>query len=377
MGQDPLRTLQDRLVDMAQLAARLKAERKDLSEANTKVTFIQPILETLGWKVTDPDEVVLEYPVYGGTRLDYALLAGGKPTLYLEAKALRASMDEPNFIAQTVSYANNDGIRWCVLTNGLIWRIYKSDALAPADQKLLAEADIREATDSYGAARVAATLAYLSKESLVSGKLDEWGERVFVDTAVRRTISSLLVQGSSRLVNLVRQNLEEPHSPKVIRESLLRLGANSPQEGDRTAKSKPRQESAPPKASGLETSRASFDLEHHTKGKPEAIVDLFNKLDQRLMALGPDVERVFLKQYINYKVKRSFVTLRLDKGRLVMDVALSIDECPKPDGLAIRDVSTLGHQGLGDTEVTVAADSDIDGAGQVARSSYEHSPRLE
>jgi predicted transport protein len=105
----------------------------------------------------------------------------------------------------------------------------------------------------------------------------------------------------------------------------------------------------------------------YASGKPEAIVDLFNKLDQRLIALGPDVERVFLKRYINYKVKRSFVTLRLDKGRLVMDVALSIDECPIPDGLAIRDVSTLGHQGLGDTEVTVAADSDIDGAAQVAR----------
>jgi len=243
MGQDTLAKLRGQLTDMAALAARLKAERKDLSEANTKVTFIQPVLETLGWKVTDPDEVVLEYPVYGGTRLDYALQAGGKPALYLEAKALRASMDEPGFIAQTVSYANNDGIRWCVLTNGLIYRIYKSDALAPADQKLLAEADIREATDSYGAARVASTLAYLSKESLVSGKLDEWGQRVFVDTAVRKAISSLLLQGSSALVGLVRRTMEEPHAPKEIRESFVRLSASPLHDSGSAASATPRTDS--------------------------------------------------------------------------------------------------------------------------------------
>ncbi len=380
LGQNSLVKLQDRLVEMARLAAKLKAQSKNLSEANTKVSFIQPMLETLGWKVTDPDEVILEYPVYGGTRLDYALMANGKPALYLEAKALRASMDEPNFIAQTVSYASNDGVRWCVLTNGLIYRIYKSDVLAPADQKLLAEADIREATDSYGAARVAATLAYLSKESLISGKLDEWGQRVFVDTAVRRAISSLLLEGPSGLVNLVRRNLEEALSPKEIRESLARLGANSPQDSDlRAAKQQTlHRDSAPSsKADRADTPRASFGLEHHTRGKPGAIVDLFDKLDQRLMTLGPDVERVFSKQYISYKVKRSFATLRLDKGRLVMNVALSFDESPKPEGLVTRDVSALGHQGLGDTEVTVGADSDIDGAERVARASYDKSPRLE
>ena len=365
--------LQARLVEMAQLAAKLKAEGKVLGEANTKVTFIQPILETLGWKVTDPDEVVLEYPVYGGTRLDYALLVEGKPALYLEAKPLRGDMNDSSFIAQTVSYANNDGIRWCVLTNGLIYRIYKSDALAPADQKLLAEADIREASDSFGAARVASTLAYLSKESLVTGKLDEWGERVFVDTAVRRALGTLLLEGSHGLIALVRKTLDEAHTPKEIKESLQRLGADSPQglkvkkdtEPVRGPITVPR-----PAASG---EKLTYDLEHHTQGKPEVIVDLFNKLDQRLMALGPDVERVFLKPYINYKVKRSFATLRLDKGRLVLHVAIPFAEAPKPEGLEMRDVSSVGHVGLGDTEVSVCTESDISGAELVARASYERS----
>jgi hypothetical protein len=365
--------LQARVVEMVQLAAKLKDQRKDLSEASTKASFVQPILEALGWKVTDPDEVVLEYPVYGGTRLDYALLVDGRPALYLEAKPLRASMDEPNFIAQTVSYANNDGIRWCVLTNGLIYRIYKSDTLAPADQKLLAQADIREASDSFGAARVAATLAYLSKESLTTGKLDEWGERVFVDTAVRRALGSLLLEGSHGLVMLVRKTLDEAHTPKEIKESLHRLGADSPQGLKVKKDGEPVRDPASvakPSASG---EKLTYDLEHHTQGKPEAIVDLFGRLDQRLIALGPDVERVFLKRYISYKVKRSFATLRLDKGHLVLYVAMPFAEAPKPEGLGMRDVSSLGHQGLGDTEVSICTERDIAGAEVVARASFERS----
>jgi len=105
------------------------------------------------------------------------------------------------------------------------------------------------------------------------------------------------------------------------------------------------------------------------------IVDLFDKLDERLIGLGSDVERVYLKRYINYKVKRSFVTLRLDKGKLVMAVALAFEDSPKPDGLDMRDVSALGHQGLGDSEVRLASDSDLPGAALVAQASYEASPR--
>lgn len=357
--------LEDELKALAELAAKLKTQRKDLSEANTKVSFIQPILEALGWKVTDPDEVVLEYQVYGGTRLDYALLVDTSPALYLEAKALRASLDDASFIAQTVSYASNDGIRWCVLTNGLIWRIYKSDALAPADQKLLAEADIREATDPFGAARVASTLAYLSKESLASGRLDEWGARVFIDTAVRRTLDGLFAEGPPGLVSLIRRSMEEDHPPKKIRESLARLGSKGPADKKAFVAKVP--------ASSTEPSSAGFDIDHHTSGKPEAIVHLYQALDARLRAFGPDVSRSFRKHYINYKVRRSFVTLRLDKGRLVMTAQIPIAEAPRPGGLLMRDVSALGHQGLGDTEVTIGGEEDVALAEEVARASYERS----
>jgi predicted type IV restriction endonuclease len=42
--------------------------------------------------------------------LDYALRIDGKPRLFVEAKALNKSLDDKAFIAQTVNYANNEGV---------------------------------------------------------------------------------------------------------------------------------------------------------------------------------------------------------------------------------------------------------------------------
>jgi hypothetical protein len=137
----------DRIKAVLDRVNKLKASGQSMGEAQTKATFIQPMLETLGWDITDPGEVILEYKVFGGTLLDYALLVDGTPRLYLEAKHLGASLNDAAFITQTVNYASNDGIRWCVLTNGLVYRIYKTDELASADKKLLAEVDLRETED--------------------------------------------------------------------------------------------------------------------------------------------------------------------------------------------------------------------------------------
>lgn len=45
-------------------------------------------------------------------------------------------LDDKQFVAQTVNYANNDGVVWCVLTNGLTYRVYKTNEPVAMDQKL-------------------------------------------------------------------------------------------------------------------------------------------------------------------------------------------------------------------------------------------------
>lgn len=162
--------LEERLRSLVDLSDRWKTEGRSVNEAVTKATFIEPVLESLRWDVRDPDEVDREHPVFGGTYLDYALRLEARPVLYLEAKPLRASLNDPQFITQTVNYANNDGVRWCVLTNGLVYRIYKSDELAAANDKLLIEGDIRDISDANATPSLLRALSLLGKDSVASGR---------------------------------------------------------------------------------------------------------------------------------------------------------------------------------------------------------------
>ena len=75
------------------------------------------------------------------------------PALYVEAKGLKKSLDDKQFIAQTVNYANNDGVVWCVLTNGLTYRVYKTNEPVAMDQKLLFEVDLVDVAGAGGGGR--------------------------------------------------------------------------------------------------------------------------------------------------------------------------------------------------------------------------------
>lgn len=109
--------LPDVIPKLLHAAATLKASGSS-NEANTKALLIEPLIAALGWDPTDLAAVEREVKVFEGTFLDYALKLDGTPRLYVEAKGLNENLDDKKFIAQTVNYANNDGVVWCVLTNG-------------------------------------------------------------------------------------------------------------------------------------------------------------------------------------------------------------------------------------------------------------------
>ena len=130
-----------------------------------------------------PGFVEREVKVYDGTFLDYALKLDGTPRVYVEAKGLNENLDDKKFIAQAVNYANNDGVLWCVLTNGWRVRVYKTNEPVAMDRKLLFEVDL---TDTPRPPRdKAKQLRLISREAVEAGDLDRFGERVFTDGRVR------------------------------------------------------------------------------------------------------------------------------------------------------------------------------------------------
>lgn len=53
-----------------------------------------------------------------------------KPVFLLEAKQLTDPLDDVKSITRVVGYAANDGIEWCVLTNGVRYKIFKASEKA-------------------------------------------------------------------------------------------------------------------------------------------------------------------------------------------------------------------------------------------------------
>ena len=88
-----------------------------------------------------------------------------------------------------------------MLTNGLTYRVYKTNEPVAMDQKLLFEVDLTEVAD--GGVAVAKSLQLLSRASLVNGELDLRGERVFTDTRVRKAFSQLAADPPRGFLNAI------------------------------------------------------------------------------------------------------------------------------------------------------------------------------
>ena len=76
------------------LQIRIREHRSSLSknELRTRVSLIDPLLCALGWDVSDPRMITLEYSI-DAIRADYALLGeGDKPVAILETKKLGSDL---------------------------------------------------------------------------------------------------------------------------------------------------------------------------------------------------------------------------------------------------------------------------------------------
>jgi len=196
-----------------------------LNEANTKALFIEPMLTALGWNVLDLDTVTREYPVYDGTFLDYALLVSRRPALFCEAKPTRKSLDDPRWVSQAINYANNEGVVWCVLTDGLRWRIFKANEAAPMEKKMAFEVHIGDLFEPSSRVQAEKLFSCLTPAAVADGELTRLGTQVFVDSKIKASFIALLENPPNKLLELIRSHLgpEKSLKPADIRGAFARV----------------------------------------------------------------------------------------------------------------------------------------------------------
>ena len=334
------------------------------------------MLQALGWDIADLGQVEREHRVYDNTSLDYALKIDGKPRLFVEAKAVAKNLGDRSFIAQAINYANNEGVLWCVLTNGLAYRVYKTNEPVGMEQKLLFEVDLEEASDG-DHAEVAQSLERIGRKALTNGELDLWGERVFTDVRVRHALAGLVADPPKGFLSAVSNAVGAPEvSAEALRESLARvLDVASTAASGRGEGRRSRGGSSKVVTKGKFAPKAKeFDLTHHLGNLPAGTIDRFEQIDEFIRGLGPDVSRRIRKQYIGYfggKGKpRSFCTVETQRRRVLIYLGLDPTSTKPWNESTMRDVREVGHFGMGDVEYSIRPDADLNEVKDLIRQAH-------
>jgi hypothetical protein len=145
-----------------------QAMKKDSSEGDTVVIVTDMISDILGY---DKYQNLSSEHAIRGTYVDLMVSAENKPRFLVEVKAVGAELKDSS-IKQAVDYAANKGVDWVVLTNGIVWRIYKVVFAKPIDKVLVCELNALEA-NSKGPEAIEC-FGSLSLEGFSKDSLSDW-----------------------------------------------------------------------------------------------------------------------------------------------------------------------------------------------------------
>lgn len=356
---------------------RLKLDRhqqKDLKELPTRTIFIDPLLQALGWDVKDPDEVQLEYPTIDGKSVDYAPKLNRKPVLFIEAKPLNDPLTDVRAITQIINYANNDGIEWCILTNGITYKVYRSTEKAEAPDKLLFEVSI-DPKESEGkpVQQIAEQFSRFSRDAMAQGILDEIGEQVFTTGKVRKALDRLFFDPSPQLMKLIRSTIgDESIKPTQVKAALKRLWAQTSEVVVSPATAAGAVPTSPERTIAKYKRGQDYGEEYHLKGRPQEVIELYRTIDKFCREINPgNIQKKHLAKYISYSHKKAiFCCLHIQKSGLRMWLKLNYSRLQNPPDY-VRDVSKVGHWGVGDVEIDIGSLGQVQTAQSFIRQSYE------
>jgi len=177
-----------------------------MDEENTKVKLIQPFVDLLGWNFYST-EVQLEYTVQMGTqssKVDYALMVGDTPVVFIEAKPARSDLSEAD-VRQLQSYMRQElSVDWGVLTNGKTFEILSVTGDDRRDgETSIATFDLTEMADN------PEILEILTKDAIQSGRADEIAKQLTQTNRAIRRLTDREGPIADRLTDVLRDEVGE------------------------------------------------------------------------------------------------------------------------------------------------------------------------
>ncbi len=116
------------------LSARAKQYAgRNLNEAQTKTALVQPFIESLGFDVSNPFEVIAEFTADQGTKrgekIDYAIMRENSPAILIECKPCVDSLDEGKCSQLRRYFQAVPDAKIGILTNGVRYLFFSDRKL--------------------------------------------------------------------------------------------------------------------------------------------------------------------------------------------------------------------------------------------------------
>jgi predicted transport protein len=261
-----------------------------------------------------------------------------------------------------------------LLTNGLRYKVYKASEKASAPDKLLFEVSIDPRdTTGLSAEQIASQLNRISRDSMAQGVLDKLGTEIFTTGKVRKALDRLFIDAPQPLIRLIRKAIgDNSVTPSQIQQALGRIWDT----GKVIAVTVPEWQEVPKGKQSKGRDTAEYSELHHTEGKPREVIELYKALDRLCQDLAPGrITRAYKAKYVSWSLdKKIFCCAHLQQGGLRVWVKTNPKALDPSESFA-RDVSKIGHWGVGDVELAIDSLERLRAAEKFVRESFDRETR--
>jgi len=187
----------DQIKQLGDRVTKLKDQIQ--TEEATKNAFIMPFIQSLGYDVFNPTEVVPEFVadigIKKGEKIDYAIFKDGSPTILIECKHWAQNLNLHD--GQLLRYFHVSKAKFGLLTNGINYRFYSDLVEAnKMDEKPFLEFNIHEIKDNQ------------------VDELKKFHKSIFDAESITNTASEL--KYTNELKHILQQELANP-SPDFVK----------------------------------------------------------------------------------------------------------------------------------------------------------------
>lgn len=190
-----------------------KLAERDISEADT-VTVIKDMLTDI-FGYDKYAELTSEQQIRG-TFCDLAIRVEGKIHYLAEVKSAGTNLNETH-LRQAVNYGAHQGIEWVILTNGIIWKIYRIKFGQPIDWEEVYKFDMGAL--SARSSDDLAKLHMLCRESISTDALQDFHKQSQI---LNRFVISEILQGDA-VVGTIRKEIRRLFDGLKITDDELRV----------------------------------------------------------------------------------------------------------------------------------------------------------